>query len=118
MYCHFYKLDSQRKPSRRCIALTVSTGFADASQVAVAARAAAVVVAEAEAVGRTHGVVTGQIVHTRHVAFPWGHGWRGGCGGGSGHPKSVAAAYKKNVIFSLRQCLTLFWSGVLFIRDN
>lgn len=118
--CHFNELDLQRKPSRHCIPLTVGAGVAAASQVAVAARAAAIVVAEAEAVGRTHGVVAGQVVHTRHVAFPGGHGWRGGCGGCGGDPSRVAAADKKkktNIIFSFRHCSIQVFQRVQFLIE-
>lgn len=97
----FDRLAENRKPCGHCNSLTVGAGVAAASQVAVAARATAIVVTEAEAVGRTHGVVAGQIVHTRHVAFPGGHGRRGGCGGGGGDSRYVTAADKKKDKYNL-----------------
>lgn len=53
----------------------------------MAARASAVVITEAEAVGGAHGIIAGQVVHTRHLTSPGGHGWSGG-GGGHGDAKA------------------------------
>lgn len=61
--------------------LTLRASVPSASEVTVAAWASTVVVAETEAVGGAHGVIAGQVVHTRCLAFPGGHGW-GGSGGG------------------------------------
>lgn len=51
----------------------------------MAARAPTVIITETEAVWRAHGVIAGEVVHTGHVPFPGGHGWRGS-GGGEGDP--------------------------------
>lgn len=54
------------------------------------ARASAVVITKTEAVGRTHGVIAAQVIHTRFFTFPGGHGWSGGGsgGGGQGHAEA------------------------------
>lgn len=52
----------------------------------MAARTATVVITETEAVGGAHSIIAGQVVHPRHLTFPWGHGW-GGSGGGQSDAK-------------------------------
>lgn len=64
--------------------LTLGAGVPSPPEVTVAAGASAFVIAEAEAVRGAHGVVAGQVVHTRYLAFPGGHGRGGGGGGQSG----------------------------------
>lgn len=68
----------------------------------MAARASAVIVTEAEAVGGTHGIVTGQVVHTRNLALPEGHSW-GGSGGGQGGAEMDQK--KKNFIVVILSCV-------------
>lgn len=62
----------------------------------MAARAAAVVVAQAEAVGGADGVVAGQVVNPRPVTFPGRHG-RGGGGGGKGAAGKLQGGKNRNV---------------------
>lgn len=66
--------------------LTLRASVPAPSEVAVTARASAVVITETEAVGGAHSIIAGQVVHTRHLTFPRGHGW-GGSGGGEGDAK-------------------------------
>lgn len=56
------------------IFLTLRARVPSSSKVAVAARTAAFVISETEAVGRTHSIITAQVVHTRYLAFPGGRG--------------------------------------------
>ena len=72
----------QLKRSRA--SLTLGAGVPSPPEVTVAAGASAFVIAETEAVRGAHGVVAGQVVHTRYLAFPGGHGRGGGGGGQSG----------------------------------
>lgn len=65
------------------LSLTLGAGVSTPSQVAVAARAAAVVVIQTEAVRWADGVIAGQVVNSRRITFPGRHG-RSGVGGGGG----------------------------------
>lgn len=67
----------------------------------MAARAAAVVIAEAEAVGGADGVVAGQVVHAGDVTFPGRHG-RGGRGGGQGDADEEERQRENKVVFLFR----------------
>lgn len=63
--------------------LTLRASVPSPSEVTVAAWASTVVIAETEAVRWAHSIIAGQVVHTRHLTFPGGHGWSGSGGGQS-----------------------------------
>lgn len=48
------------------------------------ARAPTVIITETEAVRGANSFIAGQLIHTRHTAFPGGHCWCGNGGGKSG----------------------------------
>lgn len=62
----------------------------------MAAGAAAVIVTKTEAVRRTHGIITGQVVHAGYLTLPGGEGC-GARGGGQGEAKGAAKWGKKKV---------------------
>ncbi len=49
----------------------------------MAARPSTVVITETETVGGAYSVIASQVVDSRHLTFPGGHGWGGSRGGQS-----------------------------------